>query len=397
MHPKPKSAPPAPATLPPLPAHLQASVDAAVIKGVEAALAARPNNPQGPIVTNVRDLQLDLTKDSRQAHLNAALGLKMKQAYLKQAKHFGRGNDEAFQKLDAFLTRVKAAGQFAGIFESGGAFTRETVTSEIVELARPNSILLGAGIRTISGYGARLTMGTIDEGVKVYWVAEGEPGTPSTVKDGSLVLTAHKLMALARISNDLLRLSAIDAAAIIGGDMAAAIGLEIDITGFKGKGPKRPNGIRHQMEQAARTASAGTTAANKVADTDGAMGSVAKAQIPGGLKANKGFYYSSTDTFLALRQTRDSAGWLFPDLRSGENPTLNGFPFHYSETLADDGVLGFGLANQLILGEAMPLETAMGENGTDFSADMVTMRGITEVDFLLRYRKAFAEKTGVAY
>ncbi|MFP2897563.1 hypothetical protein [Corallococcus sp. 4LFB] len=60
-------------------------------------------------------------------------------------------------------------------------------------------------------------------------------------------------------------------------------------------------------------------------------------------------------------------------------------------------MLGFGLANQLILGEALPLETTMGENGTDFSADMVTMRGITEVDFLLRYSKAFAEKTSVAY
>lgn len=396
MPPKPNATAAAPA-VPAIPPHLQAAVDVAVAKGVEAALAARPNPAQSPVTSGARDLQIDLTKDDRQARLNAALGLRMKQAYLKQAKHFGRGNDEQFKALDAFLVRVKASGQFAGVFESGGAFTRETVTSELVELARPNSILLAAGIRTISGYGARLTMGTINEGVKVYWVAEGEPGTPSTVKDGTLVLTAHKLMALARISNDLLRLSAIDAAAIIGADMAAAIGLEIDVTGFKGKGPKRPNGIRSQMDPAARTASAGATAANKVADTDGVMGAVAKACIPGGLKANRGFYYSSTDTFLSLRQARDNAGWLFPDLRVGENPTLNGFPYFYSETLADDEVLGFGLANQLILGEALPLETTMGENGTDFSADMVTMRGITEVDFLLRYSKAFAEKTGVAY
>ncbi|MFP2897562.1 phage major capsid protein [Corallococcus sp. 4LFB] len=287
MPPKPNATAAAPAA-PAIPPHLQAAVDVAVTKGVEAALASRPNPAQGPLVTGARDLQIDLSKDDRQARLNAALGLKMKQAYLKQAKHFGRGNDEHFKALDAFLVRVKASGQFAGVFESGGAFTRETVTSELVELARPNSILLAAGIRTISGYGARLTMGTINEGVKVYWVAEGEPAANSTVKDGTLVLTAHKLMALARISNDLLRLSAIDAAAIIGADMAAAIGLEVDTTGFKGKGPKRPNGIRNQMDPAARTTTAGTTAANKVTDTDGVMGAVAKANIPGGSRPTRG-------------------------------------------------------------------------------------------------------------
>ncbi|RJS19565.1 phage major capsid protein [Corallococcus sp. H22C18031201] len=394
------AAPPANTTPPlTLPPHLQRAVEVASTKAVDAAIAARASatSPPAPYTSGAKDLQLDLSAPTRQKLLYAALGLRMKSAYLERAKHFGFGGDERFKALDSFQTRVKSMGQFAGIYEQGGFFTRETMSTELVELTRPNSILLSAGVRTISNYGARLTMGTIDQGVTVYWVAEGEPPQPSAVKNGALVLQAHKLGALARISNDLLRLGTMDAAALVGQDMAAAIALELDIVGLKGEGVKRPLGIRKQMAAAQRKSSAGTSQDQRIADIDGLMQDVDKTNIPGGLRANNGFYYASTGTYYALRSMRDTGGWVFPELRNAEAPTLNGFPFLRTETLAGDKVFGFGLASQLVFGEAMPLDTQMAENGTDFSADMVTMRALTEVDYLLRYTTAFAERTNVTY
>ena len=385
-----------PSGTPPLPNHLQKAVDQAATVAVEAALASRPNPPASAPITG-KDLQLDLSEETRQKQLYARLGLRLKQEYYGRAKHFGLTNTDHFKRLGAFLERTKAAGQLLGVFEQGGLFARETVSTELVELTRPNSILLAAGIRTVSDYGTQLTMGTIDEGVQVYWVAEGEPPTPSTVKGGRLVLQAHKLSALGRLSNDLLRLGTMDSSAILGEDMSAAVALELDTVGLKGVGPKRPTGVRNQMDSGQRKAAAGNTTPNKIADTDGLLADVAKANIPGGVRANRGFYYSDTDTFHALKQTRDNAGWVFPELRDSEMPTLNGRPYFHTETLAGDDILGFGLAAQLILGIATPLEVVMGENGTDFSADMVTMRGITHIDYLLRYKKAFAERTEMPY
>lgn len=387
------------ATPPPvIPPAIKTYVDVEIAKGVEAALASRAQAQAAaqPAPITGKDLQLDLSENTRQKRLYASLGLRLKAAYLDRANHFGLGKEEKYKALGAFLDRTKAAGQFISIFEQGGVFARETVSSDLVELTRPNSILLAAGIRTVSGYGAQLTMGTIDEGVTVYWVAEGEPPAVSQVKTGRLVLQAHKVMALGRLANDLLQLASVDAAAILGQDMAAAIALELDTVGLKGVGAKKPNGLRTQMAAAQRTASAGTSTANKISDVDGLMAAVHKANIPGGLKANNAFYYMDVDTFISLRQTRDNSGWVFPELRE-DPPTLNGFPVFITETLMADDVMGFGLAQQYIMGEARPLEVSMGETGNDFSSDMVTMRGITSVDFVLRYSKAFAEKTGLGY
>lgn len=388
---------PAAGAVPPLPPSIQRAIDVATTRAAEAAVASRPAAPAHTPVTG-QDMQFDLSEPTRQKMLYARLGLRMKSAYLERANHFGVSKQgEVYKKLGDFLTRTKSLGQLVTALELGGIFAKETVSTELVELTRPNSILLAAGIRTVSGYGTSLTIGSIDDGVQVYWVGEGEPPERSGVKTGALSLQSHKLMARGRISNDLLRLGTMDAAALIGQDMAAAIALEVDVVGIKGEGGKKPKGLRGQMDQAQRTPTAGNTTPNKITDTDGLLATVSKANIPGGIRTNGGFYYSDIDAFTALKQTRDNAGWVFPELRNAEKPTLNGCPFFTTESVAGDKVLGFGLASQLILGEATPLEVTMGEDGTDFSSDMVTMRGITHVDFLLRYRKAFAEKTNVNY
>lgn len=379
-----------------IPKDLLPAFDAHFTQNFESAFAAKMATlpTQQPRISDVKDLQLDVPKEKL---LYAHLGLRLKTKYMERAKASQQATGEHWDKLDKFLMRTKAAGQFASVYEQGGNFLRETVSSELVELVRPNSILMRAGVRSVSGYGAKLTMGTQDSGVQVYWAAEGQPATTSTVQGGAISLTAHKVIARARLSNDLLRLGTLDSAALLGQDMAAALALEVDIVGLKGKGPKKPNGVREQMDATYRTASAGASVANKIADTDDLMSRVEKANVPGGLAANGAFYYMDTDTYYALRSTRDAAGWVFPELRDATNPRLNGFPVLRSETLAGDEVLGFGLAAQLIFGEAVPLELATGEDGNDFSSDMFTMRGVTEVDWLLRYRKAFAEKTGVDY
>jgi len=105
----------------------------------------------------------------------------------------------------------------------------------------------------------------------------------------------------------------------------------------------------------------------------------------------------TSGTMLDLSELRDNAGYVFPGLQDFENPRLNGFPVHHSESLQGKNLIGFGLARQLYFGEATPLEVTVGESGDDFDADMVTIRGLTEVDWALRHEQAFAFLKDVTY
>jgi HK97 family phage major capsid protein len=404
--------PPTPAALPPeveaaiIPIILKALEThgaAIVTKSVEAALASRPNPPAPSPITG-RDMEIDMPKSER---LYAALGYRAKSTYLDRADQMGAGKRSEFNGLRKHLARVKASGVFNSIFEQGGAlFARETVSTDtsLIEVLRSESVLLRAGVMTITDYGSRLTIGKLGSGVTVYWLDEGEPITKSDVRTALISLGAQKLGALAPISNDLMRLGTMDANALVGRDITAAIAVEVDRVGIKGSGAKQPLGFRAQL--AANTAVAtlnvaaisGTATADKIADCKKVIQLVDEGNLPGTIgETNAPFYLMPKSTMYGLSNIRDAAGWVFPGLQDLKAPTLNGFPVFSPTSVTGDARIDFVLAKFIMLGEAAPLELTLGENGTDFAADMMSLRAVTHVDWLVRRAEAISSRTGVTY
>lgn len=374
-------------------------------KTVEAALASRPNAP-APVTSGAKDLQLDVPNDQRRY---AAIGYQVKAAYLRAAEQRGLGKEEKFRRLGRYVERVKTTGVFNSILEQGGIWARETQSTDtsLLEVLRSESVLLKAGAMTITDYGTRLTIGKLKSGVTVYWLAEGEEITKSDVRTALISLGAHEIGALAPLSNALLQLGSMAAAALIGRDMSAAIGAEVDKVGIKGSGAKKPQGYRNQLASAITNtlvpsanvaAISGTSTDNKISDLKDVVQLVHTGNLPGGIGAvNSPAYLMDMDIMYHLGNIRDTAGWVFPGLQDLQNPTINGFPVFVPTSVSGDNRMDFMLAKFLLLGEAQATQYTLGENDGDFAANMVSMRAVGFVDWLVRRAEAFASKTTVSY
>ncbi|WP_224364220.1 phage major capsid protein [Hyalangium versicolor] len=387
---------PKPIAPPTIPPEVEAALAPLITKHVEAALASRPV-PEGraPAILKYKGM----FDTERPAH--AALGLRMKAAFLEFEDRTARESVKGKNKqLRDFLDKVKSAGVFESVFSQGGSlWARETVSEEIVDVLRPASILLSAGPRIESGYGSKLIIGVINEGVQVAWEGEDEEASESDQDTGDLILGAHKAMATIRISNDLMRKGTLRSAEQLAADIGRAMGLAFDQVGLYGKGPKKPTGILNS-EGITKKPISGTDIDKKVADLKGMVADVLAANIP--IQGANPFYFMTSTTMMHLSSLRDTAasgsgGWVFPGLQDLQSPTINGFPVKYTESLAGKKVVGFGLAQELYFGNAAPLEIELGENGSDFKRDRKTLRGVQEGDWQVRRPKAFSVRTGVDY
>ncbi|CAM4466113.1 phage major capsid protein [Corallococcus exiguus] len=388
----------APAAVPPV---VEAALAPIILKHVEAALAARPAiiSPAAPGRAPAL-LKYKGMFDTEQPAL-AALGLRLKAAFLEYEDRTGREKAKNLnQPLREWLEKVKSAGVFESVFAQGGSiWARESRSEEIIDALRPASILLRAGPRIESGYGSKLTIGVINEGVHVAWEGEDEESSESDLDTGDLILGAFKAMGTIRIANSLMRKGNLRSAEQLAADVGRAMGLAFDQAGLVGKGSKTPTGIVNTAG-ITKKAITGTTIEQKVADLKAMVADVMEANIP--LEGANPFYFMTSTTMMGLSSLRDAAssgtgGWVFPGLQDLQNPTINGFPVGHTQTLAGKNIIGFGLAQELYFGNASPLEMELGENGNDFNRDRKTLRGVQEGDWQVRRPKAFSVRTGVTY
>ncbi|QSQ17230.1 phage major capsid protein [Myxococcus landrumensis] len=386
----------APPTVPP---EVENALAPIIIKHVEASLAARQPAPMEPGKAPAVLKYKGMFDTERPAH--AALGLRMKMAFLDFEDRTAREKSKTRNApLREFIDKMKSAGVFESVFGQGGSlWAVETRSEEVIDVLRPASILLSAGCRVESGYGSKLIIGVLNEGVSVAWEGEDEEASESDLDTGDLVLGAHKAMATIRIANDLMRKGTLRSAEQIALDVGRAMGVAFDQVGLYGKGPKKPTGILN-TDGITKKPISGTSNDQKVADFKGMVADVMGANIP--LQGANPFYFMTSGTMMHLSSLRDAAGsgnggWVFPGLQDLTNPTINGFPVKHTESLVGKKVVGFGLAQELYFGNAAPLEIELGENGSDFKRDRKTVRGVQEGDWQVRRAKAFSVRTGVEY
>lgn len=365
--------------------------------------------PQAPVTSGQRDRVLD-PSDPAQDKV-AKMGWRLMAEYYQQAVRHGqaKGLDaknelekDKFKSLHRGLLKAKATGQFLSIFDQGGSIhERETQSGDLVDFLRAASIFLRMqGTRQVSGYGGKLTIGTLDSGATAYWVGEGEAPTTSDVGTGQLVLGAHKAMGLVPVSNDIMRLGTGDGAAIAGQDAQAAMADLFDSAAFNGSGAGKPQGIYTLTHSANKTDIAGTSVQNKVDDLLSLPQQIEQAFIPGALD---GVYVLPTETFYHLMGLRATDVYVFPELRDLGSPTLNGRPVFRTTKLENAGtggttnVYGYGIPGEVYVGEGSGMEVAIGENASDFSKDMMTVRIVAYLDVLMRRSKAWSWKKNSSY
>lgn len=386
-------------------------VETKAIQIAEAAIADRmkATPPAAPRTSDARDLLIDPSDPSKDKV--AKMGWRLMAEYHGQAMRYGHtvGLDApvekvkpAFKGLHRGLLKVKATGQFLSIFDQGGSLhERETQSGDLVEFLRAASIFLRmSGTRQVSGYGGKLTIGTLDSGATAYWVGEGVAPTTSDVGTGQLVLGAHKSMALVPVSNDIMRLGTGDGAALVGQDAQNAMADLFDSAAFNGSGAAKPQGIYTLTHADHKDDIAGTSVQNKVDDLLALPKQIEQAFIPGALD---GVYVLPVGTFYHLMGLRATDVYVFPELRNLGSPTLNGRPVFRTTKLENAGtggtthVVGYGIPGEVYVGESSGMEMTVGENASDFSKDMVTVRLVGYLDVLLRRSKAWAWLKNVSY
>lgn len=302
----------------------------------------------------------------------------------------------------------------ASDFVAGGAILPQEVSSEIIELLRPQSAVRRMNPRTMNLDSGRLEVPRLDAGGAANWLGENVDIPTSEQEFGQVVLDAKKLAALTPISNDLIRDARQDVLDIVRDDLVRTMGTEEDTTFLTSSGTSaQPTGLRHLADSSTVTATNGTSAANIEADFKDLINALRTNNIP----MTNPFFVMSARSFLALINLRDSTGGdlVFPQLREsaiGEG-RVYGIPVIVSNNIPDD--LGTGSdeslvflvdASQVLLGQAGTLEVRVsdqasyavsGSQVSTFERDQSLVRVISRVDLNVRHPKSIAVKTGIKW
>lgn len=324
-----------------------------------------------------------------------------------------RGENKAKKRyeMDESIKKSLAASSFA----DGGALIPENLSSELIELLRPATVVRRMGARTIDNPTGRLDIGRQNSGATSGWIGEGDAIVPSQPGFGRLVLSKKKLATFVPISNDLLQQVPMGMEDFVGSDMLASHAVAEDQAYIRSIGTEnKPTGLRYLVDQTNNVvATAGTTLAQIDEDLTTAMYRVIDANVVG----SRAGWLMHPRTYLYLMTLRDASGagagtggYAFMDmLARGE---LLGAPIGLTTSIpknlggGTETELYYGLFDQLLIGEtgevrmessnsAGYVQSAVQHNA--FQEDETVLRLIHGVDSKLRHNRAFSVITGITW
>jgi HK97 family phage major capsid protein len=307
------------------------------------------------------------------------------------------------------------ASQNMGSGSAGGFLVPEDVSSEVIELLRPASVVMALGPQTVEMTAGNLTMNRLATGAAASYIGEQTDAPATSVGFGQVKLSAKKLAALIPISNDLLRASGTSADRIVRDDLVTALAQRMDLAFIRGSGTQfSPLGLRFQ---ALATAFAGShilavTGAATLPDVTAQLGRLELALLNADVAMTRPGWLMAPRTLMFLMNLRDGNGnFAFPEVQRGE---LRGKPFRVTTQIPTN--LGGGtneselyLADfaHVVVGEHMGIEVALSTEAAyrdagnnlqaAFSRDETVMRAIAQHDLGLRHLPAVAILTGVTW
>lgn len=297
---------------------------------------------------------------------------------------------------------------------SGGFLVPEDVADEVIELLRPQSVVIGMGVRVIPLPNGNLTTNRRKTGANFGYGEENDDIAKTGYTYGQMKLSVKKLTGLIPISNDLLRFSSTAVDRMIRDDMLADAGQAMDRNFLRGSGVNSgPLGLRFQLvdTDAAATNILTMTAAPDIQKVDNDLGRMELALANANIPVLGAHWIGSPRTANYLRNLRDGNGnKVYPEMSDGR---LRNKPFHETTEIPDN--LGGGTESELMLvaprhvvvGEAnginiaMSAEAAYKDENLDmqsaFSRDETLMRMIMQHDIGLRHLTAVSIMTGLTW
>jgi HK97 family phage major capsid protein len=321
----------------------------------------------------------------------------------------GRDNQAAAQYAETMGYPDVAAALNKSTPSAGGYIVDPGYVAEVVELARPSSVMRASGVRSVPMPSGQMNMGRQNSSASASYIGESVDIPKSEPTLGNLVLTAKKIVSLVPVSNDLVRYANPSAIQLITDDMRAVMGLREDLAFIRDDGTgDQVKGLRYTTDTGnVFAANATINLVNITADTGKAKALIKRANVP---QINMGWLFHP-DVEQYLTDLRDGNGNLaFPELGRG---LFRGLP--YKTTTQIPVNLGAGSNeteiylvefSQCLIGDSLTMvldvsnEASYKDGSTlvsAFSRDETVVRAVAAHDFGMRMTKAAAIITGVKW
>ncbi|GAB5100503.1 phage major capsid protein [Caballeronia sp. HLA56] len=295
---------------------------------------------------------------------------------------------------------------------AGGVLVPTNLSSEVIELLRPKSVVRRLGARTLPLSNGNITIPRLKGGAVVGYIGSDSDIGVTEQSFDDLKLTAKKLAALVPISNDLIKYAGVNPNIdqIVVGDLTSAIGAREDKAFIRDNGEANtPKGLLHWAIAPNKiAASDGSTIHNVETDLNKAIlaleGADANMISPGWIMAPRVFRF--------LSSMRDGNGnKVYPELDSG---MLKGYPVGRTTQVPvklgkeeKESEIYFVDFGDVFIGEEETLEIDYSKEATykdsdgnvisAFQRDQTLIRVIAKNDFGPRHVESIAMLIGVRW
>lgn len=385
----------------------------------QAVLEAKTRTRQEPVV---RDHQgsdyLDMGNEAKSFSItraiNAVINNNWREAGLERAasdavaRRIGRQSAGGFfVPRDALQVRAPYS---TGAIGTGGAMVATNLlASSFIDILRNKTQVLNLGATLLSGLIGNVEVPRRTATTPAYWVAEGAAITEGEGTFDQLSLTPKTVGALSQYSRNMLMQSTPDIEMLIRSDLAAVLGLGIDLAAINGTGPgnNQPTGIMGTAGIGSVSGGANgaqvtldnlidlaTAVASANADT-GAQAYMTNAKVLGWLSKAK----ATTGQYL---WERDENGPNYaPVGGAGENLSILGKRLAITNQVPSNLTKGtsagvcsaviFGNWNDLIIGEWGILEILPNPYASAaYNSGAVLIRAMQTIDIGVRHAGSFA-------
>lgn len=306
------------------------------------------------------------------------------------------------------------ASQQMGQGSLGGFLVPEDVSTEVIELLRPASVVTAMGPRIVPMPNGNMTTNRRATGATFTYGGELTDAPATGYTYGQVKLSAKKLSGIIPISNDLLRSASTSVDRMVRDDAVQDAAQIQDRYFLRGSGTEyAPKGLRYQLvgTDFASTNILTMTATPDLQKVDNDLGRLELALGNANVPYTGAHWIMSPRVAMYLTNLRDGNGnKAYPEMSDG---MLRKKPVHITTEIPDN--LGGGTESEIMLvhpahilvGEHMGIEVAMsteaaykdsgGTMQAAFSRDETLMRMIMQHDLGARHLPAIGVLTGVTW